>query len=109
VHLIGVGASRPNQREMPSALVGRAKVIVDSRDAALKEAGDILLAREDGAQVYIAAELGEICAGTSPGRRADDDVTIFKSLGLAVEDIVAADLVLRRAQREGAGTSIELG
>lgn len=108
-HVIGVGACRPNQREMPGALVSRGRLIVDSRDAAMKEAGDILLAREDGAEVTIAAELGEICAGFAPGRTASDDVTIFKSLGLAIEDVVAAELVLRRAQTAGAGTPIELG
>ncbi|MEX2272086.1 MAG: ornithine cyclodeaminase family protein [Vicinamibacterales bacterium] len=109
VHVIGVGACRPTQREMPGALVGRARLIVDSRDAAMKEAGDILLAQKDGANVHIAAELGEICAGLAPGREAADDVTIFKSLGLAVEDIVSAALVLRRAREAGAGTTIELG
>lgn len=108
VHVIGVGACRPTQREMPGALVGRARLVVDSRDAALKEAGDILLAQQDGASVRIAAELGEICAGQASGRTAEDDVTIFKSLGLAVEDIVSAELVLRRAQQQGAGTTIEL-
>lgn len=108
-YIIGVGACRPTQREMPGALVARARLIVDSRDAAMKEAGDLLLAREEGLDVTIAAELGEICAGFAPGRTADDGVTIFKSLGLAIEDVVAAELVLRRAQSAGAGTPIELG
>lgn len=108
-HVIGVGACRPTQREMPGALVQRARVIVDSRDAAMKEAGDLLLAREEGLDVTIAAELGEICAGFAPGRTAGDNVTIFKSLGLAIEDVVAAELVVRRAQSAGAGTAIELG
>lgn len=108
-HVIGVGACRPNQREMPGALVGRGRIIVDSRDAAMKEAGDLILAREEGVEVEIAAELGEICAGFAPGRTASDTVTIFKSLGLAIEDVVAAELVLRRAQSTGAGTTIELG
>ena len=108
-HVIGVGACRPTQREMPGALVQRGRVIVDSREAAMKEAGDFLLAREEGLDVTIAAELGEICAGFAPGRTAGDDVTIFKSLGLAIEDVVAAELVLRRAQSAGAGTTIELG
>jgi ornithine cyclodeaminase/alanine dehydrogenase-like protein (mu-crystallin family) len=105
-HVIGVGACRPNQREMPSALIGRARLVVDSREAAVKEAGDILLARQDGVAAPIAAELGEICAGTAPGRQTSGEVTIFKSLGLAVEDIVAADLVVRRARAEGVGAQI---
>lgn len=107
-HVIAVGACRPNQREMPAALLGRARVIVDSRDAAAKEAGDILLARQDGVAVTISAELGEICAGRAPGREDAAGVTIFKSLGLAVEDVVAAQLVLARARQSGAGTTITL-
>lgn len=107
-HVIGVGACRPAQREMPAALMARARVIVDSRDAAMKEAGDILLAQQDGAAVRIAAELGEICAGRAPGRTGGDDVTIFKSLGLAVEDVVSAHLVLERARAAGVGTVLGL-
>ncbi|HEX6324654.1 MAG TPA: ornithine cyclodeaminase family protein [Vicinamibacterales bacterium] len=105
-HVIGVGACRPNQREMPAALMSRARVIVDSRDAAMKEAGDILLAQQDGANVAISAELGEICAGRAPGRQDEAGVTIFKSLGLAVEDVVAAHLVLERARAAGLGMEI---
>ena len=107
-HVIGVGACRPNQREMPAALVSRARVVVDSREAAMKEAGDILLARQDGENVTISAELGEICAGLAPGRTSDDGVTIFKSLGLAVEDVMTARLVLDRAQAAGVGAAIEV-
>ena len=105
-HVIGVGACRPNQREMPAALVGRARLIVDSLAAAMKEAGDILLARQDGVDATISAELGEICAGVAAGRTGADDVTIFKSLGLAVEDVVAAHLVFERAKASGAGAAI---
>jgi ornithine cyclodeaminase len=107
-HVIGVGACRPNQREMPAALLGRARIVVDSRDAAVKEAGDILLARADGVDAAISAELGEICSGFAPGRTASDGVTIFKSLGLAVEDVVSASLVLDRAKAAGAGASISV-
>jgi len=107
-HVIAVGACRPAQREMPAALLGRARVIVDSRDAAATEAGDILLARQDGVAVTVSAELGEICAGRAPGREDAAGVTIFKSLGLAVEDVVAAQLVLARARQSGAGTTITL-
>ncbi|MDQ3168680.1 MAG: ornithine cyclodeaminase family protein, partial [Acidobacteriota bacterium] len=107
-HVIGVGACRPNQREMPGPLVGRARLVVDSRDAAAKEAGDILLARAEGIEVEISAELGEICAGRAPGRAAATGVTIFKSLGLAVEDVVAARLVFDRARSAGVGTELAL-
>lgn len=107
-HVIAVGACRPNQREMPAALLARARVVVDSREAAAKEAGDILLARQDGARVDISAELGEICAGRAAGREDSRGVTIFKSLGLAVEDVVSGQLVLDRARAAGAGTTITL-
>ncbi|MDQ3068941.1 MAG: ornithine cyclodeaminase family protein [Acidobacteriota bacterium] len=102
-HIIAVGACRPAHREMPAALVSRAHLVVDSRDAAMQEAGDILLARSEGVTVTIAAELGEICAGTAKGRGSSTGVTIFKSLGLAVEDLVAAELVARRAKATGVG------
>lgn len=107
-HVIGVGACRPNQREMPAALLAHGRVVVDSRAAAEKEAGDILLARQEGAAIEISAELGEICAGRAPGRTEDAGVTIFKSLGLAVEDVVSAHLVLERARERGVGAEIAL-
>lgn len=107
-HVIAVGACRPDMREMPASLVGRARLVVDSRDAAVKEAGDILLARDEGVAAEISAELGEICVGFAPGRTATDGVTIFKSLGLAVEDVVSAELVVRRARDAGTGRTIEL-
>jgi alanine dehydrogenase len=105
-HIIGVGACRPAEREMPGALVARARLVVDSREAAVKESGDILLARRDGYPVEISAELGEICAGSAPGRQDAGGVTIFKSLGLAVEDVVSARLVVERARARGMGTEI---
>lgn len=105
-HIIGVGACRPAEREMPAALVARARLVVDSRDAAVKESGDILLARADGHAIEISAELGEICAGRAPGRAGAAGVTIFKSLGLAVEDVVSARIVVERARARGMGTEI---
>src|SRR5690606_38497380 len=107
-HVIAVGACRPNHREMPPALVSGATLVVDSRAAAEQEAGDILLARADGFDVAIAAELGEVCAGRAPGRQQVDDVTIFKSLGLAIEDVVAGRLTVEHARRQGVGVGITL-
>jgi ornithine cyclodeaminase len=107
-HVIGVGACRPAEREMPAALVARARLVVDSRAAAEKESGDILLARGDGAAVDIAAELGEICGGTVKGREDAAGVTIFKSLGLAIEDVVAARLAVERARAQGIGQPVSL-
>lgn len=105
-HVIGVGACRPTEREMPAPLIARARLVVDSRDAAVKESGDILLARADGHAIEISAELGEICAGTAPGRTGAEGVTIFKSLGLAVEDVASARIVVERARARGVGTEI---
>lgn len=107
-HVIGVGACRPNEREMPGALVARARLVVDSRAAAEKESGDLLLARADGRSVQISAELGEICAGSAPGRTDAASVTIFKSLGLAIEDVVAARLAVERARAAHIGQPLSL-
>lgn len=91
-HVIAVGACLPLQRELDPALVARARLVVDSRAAALKEAGDVVIGISEGRWTasHIAAELGEL-----PSRQNDQEVTVFKSLGLAVEDIFAAQLVLR--------------
>jgi len=109
-HICAVGACRPDQREMPGALVARARLFVDSRAAARTEAGDLLLAMEEGlvSEDHIAGELGELVLGRVTGRRAGDDVTVFKSLGMAVEDVVAATLVLDRAKAQGLGVQFSM-
>ncbi|HLN01587.1 MAG TPA: ornithine cyclodeaminase family protein [Bryobacteraceae bacterium] len=108
--VISVGACRPDTREMDPALVARARVIVDSRAAALVEAGDIVQGiREDRwTESHIAGELGEVILGRAPGRTAPDESVIFKSLGLAVEDVAAAQLVLTRAKAQGIGREIQM-
>lgn len=108
-HVVGVGACRPTQREMPTALVARSRLFVDSRAGALKEAGDVLLAIAEGAidASHLAGELGEVVLGQVRGRLSDDDVTIFKSLGMAVEDVVAARLAFDEASRRGLGQRLE--
>jgi alanine dehydrogenase len=107
-HICAVGACRPDQREMDAALVARGELWVDSREAAMKEAGDILLAIKDGAidASHIAGELGEFVASAS--RRKDNRLTIFKSLGMAVEDVAAAHLAFVRAGQAGRGRVFEL-
>jgi ornithine cyclodeaminase len=109
-HLCAVGACRPTHREMPGALVAEARLIVDSRAAALVEAGDIVLPIAEGTitERHIAGELGEVLLGQCQGRDHEDEITIFKSLGLAVEDVVAAQLAVERAQIEGLGHHITL-
>jgi len=110
-HVISVGACRPSQREMDPALVARARLFVDSRAAALVEAGDVVMGMQErrfGAD-HIVAELGELLADeTLPRRRSDTEVTIFKSLGLAVEDVVAANLAYRRAVERNVGQVLAL-
>jgi alanine dehydrogenase len=101
-HICAVGACRPDQREMDSALVARGRVFVDSRAAALTEAGDVLLAMQDGV-VSIAGELGELAASRVAGRTSPDEVTIFKSVGMAVEDVAAAHLAYVKAAERGLG------
>jgi alanine dehydrogenase len=107
-HVISVGACRPNQREMDPALVARSRLFVDSRASALVESGDVVMGIQEGrfAADHIVAELGEI--SPTGGRQSDTEVTIFKSLGLAVEDVTAADLAYRRAVERGIGQELTL-
>jgi len=91
MHLNAVGATRPNWRELDDDCVVRAKLFVESREAAGKESGDVIAAAK------IFAELGEVIAGARPGRESADEITLYKSVGVAIEDVVAADLVFRRA------------
>lgn len=109
-HLISVGACRPNQREMDPELVRRGRLFVDSRDAAFVESGDVVMGIQEGqfARAHILGELGEVLSGKLEGRRSARDITIFKSLGLAVEDIVAAGLVYRRAVEQNVGVELQL-
>jgi alanine dehydrogenase len=109
-HVVSVGACRPDQREMDPSLVARARLFVDSRAAALVESGDVVMGIASGRfdASHIRGEVGEVVLGRVDGRTSDTDVTVFKSLGMAVEDVVAADLVLRRAVETGAGTELTL-
>jgi alanine dehydrogenase len=94
VHINAVGAPRPNWRELDDEVLRRSRVYVDSREAAQKESGDVIAAGE------ISAEIGEVTAGTKPGRRSAEEITLFKSLGLAVEDVATAELDYRKALEE---------
>jgi ornithine cyclodeaminase len=107
-HVCAVGACRPDQREMDSSLVRRSRLFVDSREAALAEAGDIVIPIKEGVidAGHIAGELGEVAAGTISGRTTASEVTLFKSLGMAVEDVAAAHLALERAVVRGLGRGI---
>jgi ornithine cyclodeaminase/alanine dehydrogenase-like protein (mu-crystallin family) len=109
-HVIAVGACRPAHRETDPRLVARALVVVDSRAAAMQEAGDILLPIEEGLidAGHVHAELGEVASGGKCGRQHDTQVTLFKSLGLAIEDVVSAGLAYRRALASGCGIQVPL-
>jgi ornithine cyclodeaminase len=109
-HVVSVGACRPDQREMDPALLARALVVVDSLDAALVESGDIVSGLAEGrfGRDHLAGELGAVVAGRVPGRTSAGQVTIFKSLGLAVEDVAAAALVAERADTRGLGSELSL-
>ncbi|HYL75100.1 MAG TPA: ornithine cyclodeaminase family protein [Bryobacteraceae bacterium] len=106
--VISVGACRPNQREMDPDLVARGRLVVDSRAAALKESGDVVQGIREGrfGEDHIAAELGQVVADPKLGRTAADQVTIFKSLGMAVEDVAAAELAYQRASKLAKGAAI---
>jgi ornithine cyclodeaminase/alanine dehydrogenase-like protein (mu-crystallin family) len=91
VHINAIGAPRPNWRELDDAVLRQAKLYVESREAASRESGDVIAA---GA---IFAEIGEVLGGSKPGRQSRDEITLFKSVGVAVEDIASAALVYRGA------------
>jgi ornithine cyclodeaminase/alanine dehydrogenase-like protein (mu-crystallin family) len=88
-HVNAVGATRPDWRELDDDLVTTARVFVDSREAALRESGDVIAAKSE------VTEIGAVVSGASPGRRNEQEITLFKSVGVAVEDVAAAGLVLR--------------
>jgi ornithine cyclodeaminase/alanine dehydrogenase-like protein (mu-crystallin family) len=104
-HVNAVGSSVPSARELDTDTVAEATLVVDRRESALNEAGDLLLPGF-GAE-RIAAELGEVLVGEHPGRTGEDELTVFKSLGLGVEDLAAAELVVRKAREQGVGTEVE--
>ena len=88
-HVNAIGATRPDWRELDDDLVTTARVFVDSREAATRESGDVIAARSE------VTEIGAVVSGTAQGRRNDQEITLFKSVGVAVEDVAAAALVLR--------------
>ena len=110
-HVNAVGASLATARELDTAAVVRARVFVDRRESAAHEAGDLLIPRAEGAigDDHVRAEIGDVILGRDRGRGSSEEITLFKSLGLAVEDVAAAHHVYTRARASGAGTWVELG
>jgi len=95
-HINAVGAVRPEWRELDDETLRRARIYVESREAAMRESGDVIAAGK------VFAEIGEVVAGSRPGRQSEEEITLFKSVGVAVEDVVTADLVYRKALQSGA-------
>ncbi len=109
VHVNAVGSSIASTRELDTATVVASSLFVDRRESTVNEAGDYLFAVQEAGigPDHIKAELGEVLEGVHPGRTSDDELTLFKSLGLAVEDLAAAELVVGRARERGLGAEDE--
>ncbi len=107
-HVNAVGSSIPTARELDTETVAHASLFTDRRESCLNEAGDYILAAAEGAvgPEHIKAELGEVLAGMHAGREHEDELTVFKSLGLAVEDLASAELIVRRAREQGVGVEV---
>jgi ornithine cyclodeaminase/alanine dehydrogenase-like protein (mu-crystallin family) len=107
-HINAVGASIPTARELDTATVAEAAFFVDRRESTENESGDYLVPLREQAigPEHIRAELGEVLIGAHPGRSSAHEITIFKSLGLAIEDLAAAQHVVRRAREAGVGTEV---
>lgn len=105
-HINAVGACTPRARELDADVVAASSLFVDRVESAMNEAGDYLRAIQDGAigPEHLRAELGEVLRGTRPGRTSADEITLFKSLGLGIEDLAVAEYLYRKAQETGAGT-----
>ena len=106
-HVNAVGAYTPGTREIDTATMAEAALFADSRESVQNEAGDYLLARQEGVDNPVRAELGELLTGAAPGRADDDEITLFESLGLAAEDLAAASYLYEKATRLGVGTAAD--
>lgn len=108
-HINAIGTYSPIAREIDTATMAAASLFVDRRESALNEAGDYLIAAAEGAigPEHIRAELGEVLIGAHPGRTSADEITVFKSLGLAIEDLAAVEYVYHQARERDVGTWVE--
>lgn len=110
VHINAVGSYKPHVQEVPEEMVLRSRLYVDHRESALEETGDLIIPIEKGVltKEHIVAEIGEVAAGKAPGRMSDSEITFFKTVGVAVQDLAAATIILQRAEELGVGTMVEL-
>jgi ornithine cyclodeaminase len=108
-HVNAVGSCFPTTRELDTETVAHSSFFTDRRESCLNEAGDYILAAAEGTigPEHIKAELGEVLAGLHPGREHEDELTVFESLGIAVEDLASAELVIRRAREQGVGIEVD--
>lgn len=109
-HINAVGSHRPDRREIDGATVARSKVVVDCREAIVAECGDILLALEEKSikEAAVQTEIGAVLAGMKPGRNNTDEVTLYKSVGIAIQDVATAHLVYQKALERKIGTRVEI-
>jgi ornithine cyclodeaminase/alanine dehydrogenase-like protein (mu-crystallin family) len=107
-HVNAVGSHRPDLRELDAATLKAAKVVVDSREAIMSECGDVLLAIKEGAidAAHASVEIGEVLAEKKSGRSDPSEITIYKSVGIAIQDVAAAQLVYRKALEQKAGVEV---
>ncbi len=110
VHINGIGSYTPEMQEVPAETVARARIVVDAHSASLAEAGDLIIPLKKGliTEAEIHGEIGEVAAGKISGRQSTDEVTFFKSVGVAVQDVAVAELILRRAVERELGTEVNL-
>jgi alanine dehydrogenase len=109
-HVNAIGSHQPGTRELDEATIKKAKVVVDQKEACLKEAGELVDLITSGAisPDHIYGELGELVTGKKKGRTSDREITVFKSVGLAIQDIATAKTVFERAQARGIGKTVEV-
>ncbi len=109
-HITGVGSYAPHMQEVDEVAVQQAKIVVDSLQACLAEAGDLIIPLEKNviSKLDIHGELGSIINGDLPGRESSEEITFFKSVGVAVQDAGAANAILREAERQGLGSVVDL-
>ena len=110
VHINAVGSYKPHMQEVPEATVLRSKLYVDHRESALEETGDLIIPIQKGlmTESHIIAELGEVATGRAPRRTSSTDITLFKSVGVAVQDLAAAAMIFKKAEALNIGSVAEL-
>ncbi|HET7286076.1 MAG TPA: hypothetical protein VFI71_01355, partial [Pyrinomonadaceae bacterium] len=108
-HINAIGTHSPSSREVDSGTMGVARIFTDRRESALNESGDYLLAAKEGVVTpeSILAEIGELLIGAKPGRTSKSEITLFKSLGLAIEDVTCADYLYKKATANNFGMYVD--